>query len=41
MAAPIKIAGPFSAEIHGEDENLICLAGNPTRSRLRASAGPC
>jgi hypothetical protein len=41
MAAPIKIAGPFSAEMYGEDENLICLAGNPARSRVRARTGPC
>jgi hypothetical protein len=41
MAAPIKIAGPFSAEMYGTDENLICLAGNHARSRVRARAGPC
>jgi hypothetical protein len=40
MAAPIKIAGPFSAEMYGTDENLIC-PGNLTRSRMRARAGPC
>jgi hypothetical protein len=40
MAAPIKIAGPFSADMYGEDENLICLAGNPA-CRVRASAGTC
>jgi hypothetical protein len=41
MAAPIKIAGPFSAEMYGTDENLIYLAGNLARSRMRARAGPC
>lgn len=41
MAAPIKIAGPFSAEMYGTDENLFCLAGNPARDRMRARAGSC
>lgn len=41
MAAPIKIAEPFSAEMYGEDENLIYLAGNPACSGVRAGAGPC
>jgi hypothetical protein len=41
MPAPIKIAEPFSAEMYGKDENLFCLAGNPTRGRVRAGTGPC
>jgi hypothetical protein len=41
MAAPIKIAGPFSAEMYGTDENLICLASSLARGRVCARTGPC